>query len=318
MELITALITVLVCLTIFTFVFWMNRKSNELDEIVEAADRGNREAQRTIMEQYHHITPNDLAKIRKRIYLPKAEEGDNFAQYQMGWYYWLFENNPMQAEKWFIESANGGNVQAMKHLADGYSEGYNDSGITTAPMGFGMDQQKEQKWLLQAASLGDEEAMCTVGKKYYCLKNYEVAENWLYRALKSKDCKIRMETFEYLGKIYGDMAIQEFYDEKKSKAMFLEAIQQRNLTGIETGTYDKDIFSDIASYLGEKYAGEYCRTHNNKALKNAVYCYAMSYYTGNEVAEKCIQNLPYQITESDKALWKFDITSQNFRLPFSE
>lgn len=315
------LLIIILLFVAFVFVMEVRKKnsSEDMGSIVEAADRGDAAAKKIIDTKYYGAAPEKLATVRKRIYLPKAEKGDNFSQYQMGLYYWLFENDPVQAEKWFIEAANGGNIQAMKYLANGYSEGFNDSGITTAPMGFGLDEQQEQKWWLQAANMGDEEAMYNVGHKYYSLRNYEAAESWFHQALKSKDCKIRMETYEWLGRLYGNMVVQEFYDEKKCKAMLLEALRQKNLQGIDTSTYDRDDFSRIARYLGERYENEYhYGTKSDKALRNAVYCYTLSYYTGDEDAAELIRELPYQASEAESAQWKQDSYTQNVNLPFAE
>ncbi len=298
---------------------YINQKdqAKELDKLILAADNGDEEAEEILSEKFDgQLWTEKLAEARKRIYLPMAEKGDSFAQYQMGVYYWVTKDEPEQAEKWFAESANNGNKDAMWNLINGYDEYFNNS--DDKPRGFGFEPEKRQKWLLKAASAGDSKSMYTLGWENYIEKNYNFALEWFERALCSNDCHIRMETLMKMSQIHSNILNEEFYDVNKSKALLIEALRQKYNPDIDESTYDRDDFSDAVSDLGRLYEGEYYKSHDDKDLRNAMYCFLLAYCTGDDYGKDAMSRLPYIVTEAEKNLWMADAHSQVLHLPYCE
>lgn len=136
-------------------------KSNsvELLEIIEAADRGNRAAQD--MVQNMGITAGQHENLRWEAYAAKANVGDPFAQYWLGF---LYSTSPTRSDAecaihWYECAANQGVIEAMRDLSFGYSEFLNTANLGYGPIPLGYDEAKEIYWLKAAAEHGDEKSI---------------------------------------------------------------------------------------------------------------------------------------------------------------
>ena len=135
-------------------------------EVIEAADRGDARAQKILQKAFDQgLSAEEHNNLRRQAYCLKANNGDAFAQYWMGFLCSVVDRNADAAVYWYECSANQGNIDAMKELYFGYGEFINTSDLGYGPVPFGIDEVKEVYWLRKAAELGDEEAIKELRKR---------------------------------------------------------------------------------------------------------------------------------------------------------
>ena len=172
------------------------------DEIVaaykKAAEMGCTEAQDYLgnwYEEGENGLPVDYQEAY-RWYQKAAEQGDSYAQYDIGW---LFDNglgvkeNKREAVKWFKRAASKNNVSAIYRLGLCY---YFANGV-------GMDRREALKLFRKAAKDNHAGAICKIGDYYYegCLveENKEEALKYYEKAaeLGSSLAKERLDEIKH-------------------------------------------------------------------------------------------------------------------------
>lgn len=135
-------------------IFSKKKYDNDQLKIVEQADRGDENAKNIVLGWLDNgMTDEYLNNMRLFIYEKKANEGDDFAQNEMGGLCCYFLKDNVNGEKWFTNAAEQGNIFAMESLVRGYSEaGNNEHSIKLGS--FGYNPEKELYWLNTGASLG--------------------------------------------------------------------------------------------------------------------------------------------------------------------
>lgn len=128
--------------------------------VIEAADRGDAEARMKLGKAFEKgLTSEEHNILRRQAYCLKAEKGDPFAQYWMGFLCSMIDRNAKMAVYWYERSAEQGNTEAMRDLALGYSEYLNTADLDYGPVPLGYDKNKELFWLRRAAYCGDKKAI---------------------------------------------------------------------------------------------------------------------------------------------------------------
>ena len=108
---------------------------SEIAAIVEAADSGDPSAEQKLMHYFDNgLTDEKHNEIRRKIYLPKAQNGDANAQYWLG----LIAANKSERLAWWTKAAENGNTEAMQGLSWGSDD-------------LGVDKEKARYWLVKAA-----------------------------------------------------------------------------------------------------------------------------------------------------------------------
>lgn len=172
------------------------------DEIVaaykKAAEMGCAESQNYLgywYEEGKNGLPVDYQEAY-RWYQKAAEQGDSYAQYDIGW---LFDNglgvkeNKREAVKWFKRAASKNNVDAIYRLGLCY---YFANGV-------GMDRREALKLFRKAAKDNHAGAICKIGDYYYegCLveENKEEALKYYEKAaeLGSEMAKERLNKIKH-------------------------------------------------------------------------------------------------------------------------
>ncbi len=108
---------------------------SEITAIVEAADSGDPSAKQKLLQRFDNgLTAEKHNEIRRKIYLPKAQNGDANAQYWLG----LIAANMSERLAWWTKAAENGNTEAMEGLYWGSDD-------------LGVDKEKARYWLVKAA-----------------------------------------------------------------------------------------------------------------------------------------------------------------------
>ena len=155
------------------------KQENELDSLREAAEQGEREAQKKLGDRYYSGdgVSQDMTEVVKW-YRLAAEQGSALAQCNLGNCYYNGEGvdkDMAQAVKWYRAAAEQGNAQAQCNLGNCYYYG----------KGVGKDMAQAMKWYRAAAEQGNILAQNNLGNCYYygrgVSKDMTQAVKW-YRA----------------------------------------------------------------------------------------------------------------------------------------
>ena len=155
------------------------KQENELDSLREAAEQGEREAQKKLGYRYYSGdgVSQDMTEVVKW-YRLAAEQGSALAQCNLGNCYYNGEGvdkDMAQAVKWYRAAAEQGNAQAQCNLGNCYYYG----------KGVGKDMAQAMKWYRAAAEQGNILAQNNLGNCYYygrgVSKDMTQAVKW-YRA----------------------------------------------------------------------------------------------------------------------------------------
>lgn len=301
--------------------------NGEILKIIEAADRDDPNAIETLDKMFDNgLTSEKHNELRKKVYMPKAQNGDPNAQYWMGFLCQYIDKNPALALSWYSKAADNGNTEAMRALSDGY--GYlNDPDSLT--VGFGLNEQKSKDWLLKAANAGDGKAQCDLG--FNCTMNDDTdgAVKWYTKATGCKDCSVRVKAYGGLGNVYY-YGIEPPFDYESAKKMYMQALEQAqkafgsvsvdSISPAKRAAYHwskiSDEYSDAASKLASIFKTEYDLKGNSQSLKRAAYCYTLSYASyPNDSTMDTLRKLPYHISEDQWNQWINDGRNCWFHLP---
>lgn len=131
----------------------------------EAASLDDYMAIRYLLRKNCYGNNDEFIELRNKLF-KMAEMGDDNAQYDLGYAYLYgdgdemsfgLEHNPAESQRWFELAAHQGNVEAMYELGRNYL--YIDNG-------YKIDVDKGEKYLLQAAENGKEDAYYQLFKLY--------------------------------------------------------------------------------------------------------------------------------------------------------
>ncbi|MGR0306935.1 tetratricopeptide repeat protein [Acinetobacter beijerinckii] len=153
---------------------------------------GNQKAYELIIQILKQDNP-----LIARWFFEKAQAGDAWSQYTVGWMYDLGKGliqSPHEAAKWYLKAAKQNYSLAQRVIADKYSMG---SGVN-------LDMSKSLYWYEKAAEQNDVEAQFRLGM-FHALNfrneqhfKAEIARKWLNKAVQNghKDATTILKQFE--------------------------------------------------------------------------------------------------------------------------
>lgn len=276
------------------------KEDDEIYEIIESADCGNEEAHRKLSCLFENgMTSEEHNRLRMKIYMPKAEQGDPNAQYWVGFLFSAVDRNAEKAKYWLTKAAERGNVEAMKSLAFGYSKFLNEEFDSNyGPIGLGFNKQEQVRWLSRAIEAGDAESMCNLADEY---RLGELVEEDIEKAI---DLYVGAAKQNYgkaylgLADIYSDIRTA-YYSKKKQLEVLLKAMQCR----------DKDVYERASFSLGNLFGAPYMYDGQEDEIsdrKKAAYCFCLTYVLGNDWGRKNLEELKYTVSKEEFEQWKYD------------
>ena len=168
--------------------------------------------------------------------------------------------NNAQAEHYYIEAANSGDVEAMYQLGLMYSF---DSE-------FGKDEEKSFYWFNKAAEAGKLDAMYYAAAYFFDKKN---DADEAFRRAQAGANRGSLRCKQYLADNFYGFVGSKYYNKQKSIALLEEAI---------TSAKDRDMFGSLACSLAYKfgvcYAFDGIAPDEFSDRKKACYCYLLSYF----------------------------------------
>lgn len=300
--------------------------NDEILKVIEAADRDDPNAIEKLYKMFDNgLTSEQHNALRKKVYMPKAQNGDPNAQYWMGFLYQHIDRNPIQALSWYSRAAENGNTEAMRAL----SYGFGDMNESYPEISFGLNEQKSKDWLLKAANAGDGKAQCDLGFNCYMNDDKDGAVKWYTKATGCKDCAVRIKAYKSLGDEYS-LIREPPFDYEPAKKMYMQALEQKqkaygnisvnDISQAEHRAYHwsdiSDEYSTAASGLASLFKMEYDLKGNAQSLKRAAYCYTLSYASDpRDFIFDELRNLPYHISEDQWNQWTNDGRNCWFHLP---
>lgn len=204
--------------------------------------------------------------------------------------------NKTQAERYFTEAANAGDVEAMYKLGLEYMVGDD----------FGKSDEKSFFWFNKAAEAGNFDAM------YYAASYFQTDKNdWdeAFRRAKNGAERGSIRCKQYLADTFYGL-LGKYYDKQKAIALLEEAI---------ASTKDRDVFGSLAGSLAAKF-GE-CYVFGGIApdefsnRKKACYCYLLSYFADPDYdnRKKNAEKTGYWPTEAEWNQWVQDARQLVYR-----
>ena len=204
--------------------------------------------------------------------------------------------NKTQAERYFTEAANAGDVEAMYKLGLEYMVGDD----------FGKSDEKSFFWFNKAAEAGNFDAM------YYAASYFQTDKNdWdeAFRRAKKGADRGSLRCKQYLADTFYGL-LGKYYDKQKAIALLEEAI---------ASTKDRDMFGSLAGSLAAKF-GE-CYVFGGIApdefsnRKKACYCYLLSYFADPDYdnRKKNAEKTGYWPTEAEWNQWVQDARQLVYR-----
>ena len=144
------------------------RRSKRLTE--QQADKINRLANSLI---YGRKRTDEDKEKGVSLYLAAAEAHDNYAEYNLGYYYYNVKQDYQRAFEWHKRAAEHGNEWSMGTISYDYLNGD----------GVEVDEGKSIYWLKKGAQKGDSYCQFILYKRYYdgvgLRKNRRTAMRWL-------------------------------------------------------------------------------------------------------------------------------------------
>ena len=296
---------------------FLKKKPTVSSEVIIAADKEDETAKRQLHIAFEQgLTSDEHNALRKKAYYPLAVNGDANAQYWMGFLCLYCDKNPKEALYWYEKSASQGDTESMRALALGYSEYVNDPENSYAGcIGFGFDAQKERYWITKAAESGDYKAQVDLALDYKIENNSEMAIRWYSKALQSTDCKVLVQAYKGMADIYGCMLDKNYYNPEKQKEYLIRILEMKQNNVNDIGAYDEIAYSSAAFSLASLFFNEYKRTNDFSILRKSVYCFSLSYISGNEFSKEYITNSGYKISDIEWQTWVKHAKTLSFYLP---
>ena len=295
---------------VFVLAVWLlvvkakKAKENEklLMQMVEAADRGDKAADEYLGKLFreHLLTSEEHNRIRKKVYEPKAKDGDAVAQYWMGFLCQVCEHDVSKAKKWYLKAAEQGNTEAMASLAFGYSKLANDEEQAAYFPCFGYKKKEYFKWLNKGVEAGDMKAACKLALEYSIGEEIEKDDNKALELYQLAADNHFPEAYVSLAKEYG-CVIKPYYDKEKELEYLYKAMNSKN----------EDAFIQACMSLGYYYGGAYmyenAKEHKDSSKLKATYCFCLAYALGEDYAQKNLKEMKATVSEADWQVWRNDV-----------
>ena len=293
---------------------------DEIMKIIELADDGDSDAKSQLEQliESGQLDQNSKNAYRRKIYYPKAMQGDANAEYWMGWIASVIDENALEALEWYTKAANHGNIEAFHDLAFGYGEYANkpENGFT----GFGADSEKEMYWITKGAEAGNHRCQKNLAVEYCYNRDYENGIKWYEKSTESDDLSLKLWGYHALAGIYLGIhsRTQPFKDIARAKNLLLKIFEYRDKYIQMYDDYET-LYNSTISSLALLYSKEYGDTHSRDDLVNAVYCYSISMFNDwlDEAANE-LKKLPYSPSAEQYSEWKRHAEQLVFMPPFSE
>lgn len=287
---------------------------DEVLKIIEGADKGDYEAESKLDVLFDSgLTSDTHNELRRKIYYPKAQQGNLNAEYWMGFLTNMIDHDAATSLQWYQKSANHGNIEAMRDLSFRYSEFANepDSGIT----GFGFNREKELYWQKRAAQLGDQKSQCDMGLDCTLDKKIKESIYWYELASQGANPDIRGKAYKALADIYMGDSYPEFKNLERAINSVKMIFVLRNEVNQMQNDYDR-LFTSAVNDYGCMNTRSYKATNSNKNLRNAVYSYTLLSILGESYANNALSYLPYSPSAAELTEWKEHAQRMNFKPPF--
>ena len=282
-------------------------KEKEIEAIVEGVDRGDAYAKQQLSVYFNKgLSSEEYNRIRMRVYTPKAEQGDPIAQYWLGLLYG-FENQVDTSHKWYLQSAENGNIEAMRDLAFRFGEFANEPGNCPFAV-FGNNPEKHIHWLQRAANLGDAKSQADIGDLFYygdiVDKNYEEAIKWYDSASRNGSAK----GYIGLAQIYNHMIDRKFFNLDKYEEVLLNAMRLGQEKEYESAASSLGMLYG-ATFIYDTVLDEYKKFAN---AKKATYCLCLAYVRGNDGLVDDIKKIGYKTADGEFERWREDAINLRF------
>ena len=264
---------------------------SEITAIVEAADSGDPSAKQKLLQCFDNgLTAEKHNEIRRKIYLPKAQNGDANVQYWLG----LIAANMSERLAWWTKAAENGNTEAMEGLYWGSDD-------------LGVDKEKARYWLVKAAE-SNPKAMVSLALKYCVGKRTDEALALCNKAGDMSCGQTKVEADSLTAQIYGDVSFAG-YDPEKQKAYLLKAL---NVKPVPTDNGFDDEYAQAASLLRAWFQERNTNSPSESNVKNAAYCAVTAAVLDRDYADRLSE---FAIRQSEFDAWAVDARNYNFHLP---
>lgn len=264
---------------------------SEIAVIVEAADSGDPSAEQKLMHYFDNgLTDEKHNEIRRKVYLPKAQNGDVNAQYWLG----LVGANKSERLAWWTKAAENGNTEAMV-------------GLFVESESLGMDKEKARNWLVKASE-SDPKAMVLLALQHRVDDNEDEALALCIKAGDIGSGQTKVKACTLTAEIYGDM-LSEGYDPEKQKAYLLKALSVKPAL---TDSSFNDEYARAASLLRAWFQLKNMNSPSESNVKNAAYCAVIAAVLDRDYADRLSE---FAIRQSEFDAWAVDARNYNFHLP---
>ncbi len=252
------------------------------------SDSGDPSAQQKLSCYFSKgLTAEKHNEIRRKIYLPKAQNGDANAQYWLG----LIAANMSERLAWWTKAAENGNTEAMEGLYWGSDD-------------LGVDKEKARYWLVKAAE-SNPKAMVSLALKYCVGKRTDEALALCNKAGDMSCGQTKVEADRLTAQIYGDVSFAG-YDPEKQKAYLLKAL---NVKPAPTDNGFDDEYAQAALLLSQE---RNTNSPSESNVKNAAYCAVIAAVLDRDYADRLSE---FAIRQSEFDAWAVDARNYNFHLP---
>ena len=237
------------------------------------------------------ISEQEYNKVRIQAHKKRADAGSVESQYL---YAILMEDqNKEDSLRYYLMAADQGYVEAMKTLANAYSEYGNVYG-----RGFGINPSKEFEWKKRAAETGDPDAICSLALEYSLGKiveeNEEEAERLYGIAAEKGYAKAYIEISMF----------PKYVNDREKRINLLRAAL--NCNGIT-----EDEFSRATRGLGWCYLPSQDNPYSDSRL--SAYCFSMGYILGDDQLGEKVRETGYQTKEGEWDKWLDDAKHLRFQ-----
>lgn len=267
------------------------RAMRELDSLTIASDHGDEDAQHRLWEERERRNISDEAFIRYRrsLYTRLAQNGDAFAEYQLGEDAKHFLKQPRVACEHLQRAANMGSTDAMMSLALYYAVGSD---------GFEENPQLSFQWYVNAANAGNTKAMSEVSSCYLIgdgvRKNLEAAISWASKGANAGSAVCVLQ----LAKCYGESFTPA------GRAAELRCLERAIRMG------DREVYEQAAASLGFFFGGAYIFNspvdqYNDR--RKAAYCFTLRWICdNNDDVKETLRKIGYHASQREFEQWCAD------------
>lgn len=297
---------VLLLLLIAFLVILARRKSKDggskslaaLAPLIVAADHGDPNAlhQLNAARDRLHLSDEAFAQYRHKLYLRYAQNGDAFAEYQLGEEAIYLLNQPRAGYDHLQRAAARGRTEAMVTLALLYSTGSH---------GFEENLPLSFEWYMRAANAGNAKAMAEVSSCYRTGcgvgENREAAISWATKGanMGSAECVFALSECYEMPPSPGNIATRLRYLE--------QAIRMGN----------REIYEKSANALGGVFGASYLyRVPANSFTdrRKAAYCFSLAWFCDpdDDIVKEKLQKIGYPASQQELAQWRADANTLRY------